>query len=311
LAWAVALAVVLTPAYRFFLRRLHSRDLAAGLTVVLVALILSALAVALLPGLVQTALDGLDTLQAQIQAGAPAQMLEQHPRLSAVWHWIEAKADLAQAMKQAVGYATALASSVVQGSLIGLLEALLVLFFLFYFLRDQQPAVQRLRSLLPLTASETDEFLAWQVDTLYATLFGTLLVGFIQGLLGGLMFWWLGLNAPVFWEIVMGVLCVLPIVWPSLVWGPATVLLALSGHWLKAILLVAWGSIVIGFIGNLLYPILLGRRLRLHTLAVFISMIGGLVLFGACGFFVGPLALAAAFSLQSIWKVRSAIGARN
>ena len=125
------------------------------------------------------------------------------------------------------------------------------------------------------------------------------------------MFWWLGLNAPVFWGIVMGVLCVLPIVGPSLVWGPAVVLLALSGHWLKAILLLAWGSIVIGFIGNLLYPILLGRRLRLHTLAVFISMIGGLILFGACGFFVGPVALAAAFSLQFIWRARAAIGAPN
>ena len=68
---------------------------------------------------------------------------------------------------------------------VGLLEALLVLFFLFYFLRDQEPAVQRLRSLLPLTDSEADEFLAWQVDTLYATLYGTLLVGLIQGLLGG------------------------------------------------------------------------------------------------------------------------------
>lgn len=309
LAWAVALGVVLAPLYRRLLRRVHSANLAAGLTVLLMMLVLSAVAVALLPGLVQRGLQGLDSLQAQIQSGAPGRILEQHPQLGAAWHWVEKKVDVAETFRRAVGYATALASSVVQGSLFGLLDALLTFFFLFYLLRDQGLALRFLRSMLPLTTAETDEFLAWQVDTLYATVCGTLLVGVIQGFLGGLSFWWLGLQAPVFWGIVMGVLCVLPVVGPSLVWGPAAILFALSGQWLKAILLLAWGSIIIGFIGNLLYPILLGQRLRLHTLTVFISMIGGLILFGACGFFVGPMVLAAALSLHSIWRKRAGAAA--
>jgi predicted PurR-regulated permease PerM len=254
---------------------------------------------------VQAGVSGFHAIQEQVDSGAPAQMLERHPWLLTSWHWFVAKADLTQTAQQAMALVTSISSSIVQGSLFALLETLLILFFLFYFLRDQEPAMQRLRSLLPLTSGETDEFIAWQVDTVYATFYGTGLVGIIQGLLGGLMFWWLGLNAPVFWGIIMGILCILPIVGPSLVWGPAAILLALAGHWGKALILVAWGTLVIGLVGNLIYPILLGRRLRLHTLAVFISMVGGLVLFGACGFFVGPLVLAATLSLLSICKDRS------
>lgn len=306
LAWSIALAVVLTPVNRAILRRLRSRNLSALVTVILMTLVLIAVAGALVPGLVQRGLDGLDSLQARLQSGSPGQVIDEYPRLAAAWHWLEGKVDVAEELKRVASYTTALASSIVQGSLFGLLDALLTLFFLFYFLRDHKPALELVRSLLPLSPSETDEFLAWQVDTLYATVFGTVLVGLIQGLLGGLMFWWLGLDAPVFWGIIMGILCMLPVVGPSLVWGPAALLLALSGEWLKAVLLVAWGSIVIGVVGNLVYPILVGQRLRLHTLAIFISMIGGLILFGTCGFFVGPVTLAAALSLHSIWKARAA-----
>jgi predicted PurR-regulated permease PerM len=95
------------------------------------------------------------------------------------------------------------------------------------------------------------------------------------------------------------------VVGPSLVWGPAAIMLALGGHWGRAIALVVWGCIVIGFLGNLLYPILLGRRLRLHTMAVFIAMVGGLFLFGACGFFLGPITLGATLALVGIWKERA------
>lgn len=304
LAWSVALAVALNPVYRFLLRKVHSANLAAASTVITLTLLLGGAATAVLPGLVQAGLDGVNAIQVQIEAGAPTQLLGHHQWLLSVWHWLSSRADLAQAAQQATGYFTALGSSLVQSSLIGLVEILLTLFFLFYLLRDQDALMKRLRSWLPLRHGEARKFFKWQVDTLYATLVGSVLVGIIQGLMGGLMFWWLGLKTPVFWGMVMGILCILPVVGPSLVWGPAALLLALGGHWGKAVVLVCWGAIVIGLIGNLIYPILLGRRLHLHTAAVFIAMLGGLLLFGPCGFFVGPGMLAATLSLLSIWRKR-------
>jgi predicted PurR-regulated permease PerM len=194
---------------------------------------------------------------------------------------------------------------------VGVVQSVLLLFFLFYFLRDQEAVLQSVRSLLPLSTAETSELFAWIVDTIHGTLCGTVLVGVVQGLLGGLMFWWLGLNAPVFWGLVMGILCILPVVGASLVWGPATLLLVLGGYWGKAIVLASWGAIVIGLIGNLLYPILLGRRLRLHTVSVFIAMVGGLLVFGACGFFLGPVVLAATLALAGMWRARAGGNAAN
>jgi predicted PurR-regulated permease PerM len=307
LAWAAALAVVVAPMYRWLLRHLRSANLTAALTVVLLALALVGAVIAVVPGLVNTALHGLQAVQEQIESGHVDQLVQQRPWLKTAWHWIEVRVDLGQAAQNAIGHVTALASSVLQGSLLGLVQVALLLFFLFYFLRDQEAVLQSARSLLPLSPAEMDHLFTWIVDTTYATLCGTVLVGVIQGFLGGLIFWWLGVSAPAFWGLVMGILCVLPVVGPSLVWGPEAILLALGGHWGKAIVLVVWGSIVIGLIGNLLYPILLGRRLRLHTVAVFMAMVGGLFLFGACGFFLGPVTLAATLALVNIWKERAAL----
>ena len=305
LAWAAALAILVAPFYQWMFCRLRSANLTAALTVILLALTLAALVSAVVPGLVNAALDGLNAIQEQVQSGRVDQLTEHHPWVSTAWHWLEGRVDLAQAAQNIIAHVTAFASTVLQQSLVGLVQMLLILFFLFYFLRDQERLIKSIRSFLPLSQIETDELFAWIVDTNYATLCGTVLVGVVQGLLGGLMFWWLGLNAPVLWGLVMGILCILPVVGPSLVWGPAAILLVMSGHWGKAIVLTAWGSVVIGLIGNLLYPILLGQRLRLHTVAVFIAMIGGLFLFGACGFFLGPVSLAATLALIGIWKRRS------
>ena len=304
LAWAGALAVVVAPVYRYLLRGLRSANLTAALTVVLLALALAGVIGAVVPRLVGSATEGLKVVQDQVETGALERVVDRHAWLKTAWLWLEARMGAERAAQDAIQRLTALASSIVQGSLSGVIGAVLFLFFLFYFLRDHTKWIQTVRSFLPLSDEETDEFFGWVVDTIYATLCGTVLVGVVQGLLGGLMFWWLGLDAPAFWGLIMGILCMLPVVGPSFVWGPAAILLALGGHWAKAIVLVAWGSVVIGLIGNLLYPILLGRRLRLHTVTVFIAMVGGLFLFGACGFFVGPVTLAATLALVNIGKER-------
>ena len=94
------------------------------------------------------------------------------------------------------------------------------------------------------------------VDTVQATLYGTIAVAAIQGVLGGLIFWWLGLPTPLLWGLVMGLLALVPVLGAFVVWVPAAIFLALDGSWGKALILSTWGGIVIACVDNLLYPIL-------------------------------------------------------
>lgn len=120
-------------------------------------------------------------------------------------------------------------------------------------------------------------------NTIHATVYGTLESAAAQGLLGGLMFWWLGLSAPLLWGVVMALLAIVPVLGAFVVWVPAALVLALEGSWGKALILVLWGMLVVGTIDNLLRPILVGKRLEQHTVLAFISVVGGLLLFGPAG----------------------------
>lgn len=104
----------------------------------------------------------------------------------------------------------------------------------------------------------------------------------------------------------MGLLSIVPVLGAFIVWLPAAVFLALDGSWLKAAILGVWGIVVvIGGIHNMLYPMLVGNRLKLHTVPAFISVVGGLLLFGAYGLILGPLVVTITFLLVEIWSIRS------
>jgi predicted PurR-regulated permease PerM len=133
-------------------------------------------------------------------------------------------------------------------------------------------------------------------------------MGAIQGTLGGLMFWWLGLPAPVLWGVVMAVLATVPNLGAFVVWAPAAVGLAFQEEWAKAGILTAWGLIAIGLIDNMLYPFMVGQRIHMHSLPVFFSILGGLYLFGAAGLILGPVVFALTHALLEIWRRRTAAG---
>jgi predicted PurR-regulated permease PerM len=119
------------------------------------------------------------------------------------------------------------------------------------------------------------------------------------------MFWILSLPTPLFWGLVMGLLSIVPVLGAFMVWIPAAILLVLDGSWGKALILTLWGALVVGGIDNILRPMFVGSRLRLHTVPAFISTVGGLILFGAPGLILGPLAVTITMLLVEIWKVRS------
>ena len=176
----------------------------------------------------------------------------------------------------------------------------LMLYMLFFFLRDGNRLVAALIRMLPLGDARERQLLAKFAEVSAATIKGTLVVGLVQGALGGGLFWILGIPAPVFWGTLMAVLSVLPAVGPGLVWGPAAIILLGLGEIVKGVVLIAAGVIIIGLVDNVLRPILVGRDTQMPDYLVLLSTLGGLTVFGVSGLVIGPVI--AAFFLV-VWEM--------
>lgn len=179
-----------------------------------------------------------------------------------------------------------------------------VMFFtLFYFLIDGHRAFRRLMQLSPLK-SEHETLLAKKfISISRATLKGTLVVGAIQGLLGGIAFWIVSIPSPAIWGLLMILLSIIPLVGSALVWLPVGVVLLLMGQiWQGAFLLIV-GFGVISLIDNILRPKLVGKDTQMHPLIIFFSTLGGISLFGLPGFIIGPIIVSLFIALGEIYSI--------
>ena len=311
LAWALALAVVFAPFQCWLEARLKRPSLAAGIAVLVIGLIVVAPVTFVGQRLLLQATKGAEVVEARISSGEWRRTLDAQPRLAALMDKIEQRVDLPGAMKKLAAWLSSLAGNIVKGSVVEAFSICMVFYLLFFFLRDRHAALQSLRSLAPLSAMEMDRLCGRVNDTIYVTVYGTLIVAAVQGLLGGLMFWWLGLSAPLLWGVVMALLAVVPVLGAFVVWIPAALFLAMEGSWGKALILTLWGMLVVGTIDNLLRPILMGNRLKVHTVLAFLSVVGGLMLFGPAGLILGPVTLTLTTGLLEIWGGRIATNTPN
>ena len=305
LAWALALAVLFNPVHRSLEAKLKRPNLAAAVSVVMIGLIVIVPATFVGQRLLQEAAKGTEFIKAKVESGEWRRSLEGHPRLEPLAGWME-RQNFPESVKAVAIWMTTTGSSFVKGSLIEVLGLILTFYLLFFFLRDRHGAFLLLRSVSPLSDSEMDRLCNRVGDIIHATIYGTLAVSAVQGFLGGLMFWWLGLPAPLLWGVVMALLAVVPVFGAFIVWIPAAFFLAMDGSWDKALILAIWGGAVVGTIDNLLLPVLVGKRMKLHTVLAFISVIGGLILFGAAGLILGPMVLTITMELLEIWRSRNA-----
>lgn len=307
LTWAVVLAVIAHPLHERIRDKVHGKSVVAALAVLVVTVALAVPTVLVVREIAQQATEKVEKIR-----GDPAEKLwsetkQRYPRFVPLMRWAEREMKIREQMTRFSEFVLEGARRFVSGSVYAVVGGLVTLYLLFYFFRDKEKTLSALRRLVPLSPRETEQVLHGVRDTIYAIVYGTLVVALVQGLLGGLMFWWLGLPAPLLWGAVMAFLAILPLLGAAIVWVPAAIALAFEGQWDKALLLTAWGSIVVGLIDNLLYPVLVKNRLRLHTVPVFIAVIGGLLVFGSAGVVLGPVVLAVAMALLEVWRRRLAL----
>jgi predicted PurR-regulated permease PerM len=305
LTWALTLAVLFMPVQRWLESMVKHPNLAASLSVLGIGLIVVVPATIMGQRLISEAVTGADTIRATVESGEWQRLLDGYPRVAPIAQRIERQIDLPGIISSIAAWLTNAIASFVRGSVMQAIDVLLTFYLLFYFLRDRRAVLASLRSLVPLSDADMNKVFSRVGDTIHATIYGTLAVAAVQGTLGGLMFWWLGLPAPVLWGVVMGILAVVPVLGAFIVWIPAAVFLALTGSWGKALILAAWGGVVVGGIDNVLYPILVGNRLKLHTIPAFMAIVGGLIVFGSSGLILGPVTLTVTVLLLEVWRSRT------
>lgn len=212
----------------------------------------------------------------------------------------ELRGRLSQTLGQVVQLLGSRAVTVGQSTLDFLISLGVMLYLLYFLFRDGSGISRRIKEAIPLTPAQRDGLILKFTMVIRAIVKGTILVALVQGALGGLIFWALGINAPVLWGVLMALLALLPAVGTGLVWLPVAIYLLVSGAVWKGVILIAFGVLVIGLVDNILRPILVGRSTKIPDYIVLISTLGGLAIFGLNGFVIGPI-IAAMFI--AVWDI--------
>lgn len=305
LTWAVVLAIAARRMHEWIERHIGNRSLAALISVAIVAIVIIGPIIWISFQISQEVRDGVKHIHAAAKSGALEADLQRHPALVGAYDWLNQRVDLAGAGMQALNALRGQIASVITGTIGAIVQGVICLFALFFFLRDRGEILKALRMRLPLHDSEIRLLLVRLKNMIRATIFGRMLTALIQGALGGLMFWILGIEAALLWSVTMAVLSMIPAVGSIFIWAPAAAWLAISGHWIKAIILALWGSCIVGTIDNIVYPLLVGHDVKIHTLLLFVALFGGVLLFGVTGLVWGPVLVATGLTLIEILRERT------
>ncbi len=210
------------------------------------------------------------------------------------------KEKVGQLTEHVGAFVVAKLASATRGTVVFFFMLFVMLYSMFFFLKDGPRLLRRILYYMPLSAESEDRLVQKFVSVTRATIKGTLVIGVVQGALAGGAFAIAGIPAAAFWATVMAVLSILPGVGIALIWVPATVYLLVIGHTGAAIGLALWCALVAGTVDNLLRPRLVGRDTQMPDLLILLGTLGGLTLFGAVGIVVGPI-VAALF--VTIWEI--------
>jgi len=301
---AIVLAVITQHPYNWLSARIRNRNLCAAVALVLVVLAIIVPGFFLAQSLGKQALSAIAVLRSDSTQNRFTDFIANRPALANNIEAFSASIDLNNAARSTAAYVGTRFATFLGSSVHLITELVVMLFLLFFLFRDRALALTFLRSLLPLRDHETTELLTQIDNTILATALGRLTIAGVQGLLAGLAFWVLGVPGVVLWAFTLGAFAMIPAFGAFLVWGPIAIYLGLHGHWGKAALLAIWGGLIVSTIDNILYPILVGTRLRAHTATILLSILGGIALFGITGIILGPVIFTIAATLLDIWRAR-------
>ena len=308
--WGAIIAMLFAPLHRRLLRKMPGRPTLAAVLTLLTVLVVVILPLALITAAMAREAAGV---YQRIQSGEmdPAGYL--HGVFDALPRWITVLLDrlgmtnfdilqrrVTAALSEGSKYIATQAFSLGQNTFEFVASLFVTLYLAFFLIRDGEEVSRSMRHAVPLASAHKRELVDKFTTVIRATVKGNLLVAAIQGTLGGIAFWFLGVNGALLWGVLMAFLSLVPAVGAALVWVPVAAYFFITGGYWQGVALTAWGVLVIGLIDNLLRPILVGKDTRMPDYVVMITTLGGIAVFGINGFVIGP-AIAAMFI--AVWHI--------
>ena len=308
--WGAIFALMFRPLFKRLLSLMPQRRTSAALLTVLIILLLVILPLALVTGSV---VREAGAVYGRVQSGDIDVSRYFQQVYDALPDWVTnilnrfglenfalVQERLSQSLTRGSQFFAAQALAIGQNTFDFVVSFFIMLYLLFFLLRDGNSLALNIQDALPLGADVKRNLTGKFTTVIRATVRGNIAVAALQGALGGLIFWLLGVNAPVLWGTLMAFLSLLPAVGAALVWLPVAIYFLATGAIVKGAVLIAFGVLVIGLVDNILRPILVGKDTKMPDYLVLVSTLGGMSLFGLNGFVIGPV-IAAMFI--AVWDI--------
>lgn len=297
--WGVILTILFAPVHRNLLRRMPGRPNLAALLTLAASLVIVVLPVIVIGA---TLITEAATVYDRIRSGQMDFGLYLQQIIAALPEWAvrlldrfdlttigELQQKLSTFAGQVSQFLATKALNIGQNTLEFLVGFGVMMYLLFFFLRDGATLTTRIGHVIPLNAAHKSRLMEKFTTVIRATIKGNIVVAASQGALGGFIFWALDIQGPVLWGVLMAFLSLVPAVGAGLIWVPVAIYFFATGDLGKAVVLTAFGLFVIGLVDNVLRPILVGKDTKLPDYIVLVSTLGGLSIFGLTGFVLGPV----------------------
>lgn len=303
LAWAVILVVVSYPAYAWLARR-WGRTAAAIISTLGVTLILIVPVLLVMGAFVRQGVDAVQSIQRGIANGHFTWVTELWLKIQQ--RFPDANVDdlgtvLHRYGERAAGYVAERLGAILRNTAQFLFHLGVTILAMFYLYCDGERIVERLREVLPFEEPHRERMIRESRDLIFASVTSSLVAAAAHGVLGGLAFGVTGLTAPIFWGVMMGFFSLVPVIGSAIIWAPAAISLMVSGHLLRGILLAVICGMIVGLVDNVIRPWLISGRAQMGGLVIFISVVGGVSVFGMLGIVLGPIIIALAASLLDLY----------
>ena len=303
LAWAAVLVVFCYPAYKWLARRWGPTGAAAGTTfAVIVVLIVPMLAV--MAAFVRQGIDAAHAIQLGVASGHFARVNDWWMRLQERFP-DATPMDLPTLLQtyagKAAGYIAGQLGTVLKHTAEFLFHLGVAILAMFYLFRDGDSIVRRLRDVLPFEEAHRERMLSDGRDLIYASITSSVAAAVAHGILGGVAFGLTGIHSPIFWGVMMGFFSLVPVVGSAMIWVPAAVSLMATGHVGRGIILMIICGVIVGLMDNIVRPWLISGRAEMGGLLIFISVLGGISVFGLLGVILGPIIIATGASLLDLY----------
>ncbi|MEE9441966.1 MAG: AI-2E family transporter [candidate division Zixibacteria bacterium] len=315
LCWAAIFAIIFYPLYQKIEKYINSPNLRSLLLTLLIVLLIIGPAVYIGTALVQEAITTFDHFRAWVDEGNLDKLIDikNSPMYLVVQDKLEPYVDISQldlrviiekSLQAVSRVALTQTTKILTNAGIVIFHFFLMVFFMFYFFRDGSGLLKQIKSIIPISPDKTESTFNHLRKVIEGTMYGGVVVALIQGFLGGLLFLIMGLPSPVFWGAFMAFLAFVPVVGPFLVYIPAGIILIFSGSIVKGILLLILGTVIVSQIDNFLRPLLVSGKTGMHTMLLFISIMGGIGMFGLLGVVLGPFIAAVFVTMFDVFRLK-------